>query len=203
MLLGIYLLFVYREGVPKPQGFIRHVVAILLSVGVITFSGALIDTVAFLEDDPFVYLAAALLIACISIFVAVRYVGLPMRYGLVGGVLFFIVNIVTWSAGVDWFWALMGYTKALTVLLCAFAIILVTEAGWLHQIVHLEPGPRIKREVPVQDGLWRRYSTWLMANWMYIEAALLCGGLLTVVIYLSIHPIFQFKEYQLPPDYWY
>ena len=207
MLLAIYLLFVYRKGVPNPQGFTRHIAAILLSVGVITFSGAIIDTVAFLEDDPFVYLAAALLIACISIFVAMRYVGIPLRYGLVGGGLFFTVNIVTWSVtwsvGVDWFWALIGYTKALTVLLCVFVFILLAEAGRFHRIVHLEPGRRKKKEVPAHEGLWPRYSTWLMVNWIYIEAVLLCVVFLAVDIYLSIHPIFRFKDYQLPPDYWY
>jgi hypothetical protein len=181
MLLVMYYLFIRVESMPVQQGMVKHYVAFMLSVSMLTFSGALIDTVAFVSEDQMVYLAAAALIGCTAVLVSYRYLKVTPRFSLYTGAFFFIVNMIAWQYPNRWFWERVSNPGTSMVFLGVLIIAVMIEAYIVHN-------------VPPQPPRERSYRKWFLENWIFLEAFLLCLILLYVAVEISVNPIFNLPE---------
>lgn len=197
ILLGMYFAFLMKGDLVEPRGMLRHMVAFTLSVGVITFSGALIDTVAFLEDVLVIYLAAASLIACICTAVAYRYLRMSLVFSLLTGAVFFIVNLVAWAVIDDWFWTLVDYTVFFIMMFVIFIIFLVFEARWFHYIPPRDlKAWKVDQEGGQPSGVANHpIVDWISANRLALEALSFCLVLFVIIVYYTLNPIFVFSDY--------
>ena len=193
LLFGLYLGATLMGWRPDRMGILRYLVVSSVSVGIITFSGALIDTVAFLEDDLVVYLAAAALIACIVVGVSFRYLRMPIRYSIVAGTAFFIINIAAWMFIDGWF----SYVEEPSSMSPALWIFFLTLLALLALTYHdrrrsqSQAQPGIGRHVFAREG---GIMASLRAEWPLIEAWLFSILLLAAVVYVSFYPIFRWPE---------
>jgi hypothetical protein len=196
LLLGMYFLFTLFGGPVKPEGYIRYIILTLFSVCLITFSGALIDTVAFLEDDTRVYLASASLIGIIVIGICYRYLRMELVFSLLAGFVFFAYNYVTWALLDDWFWTLVDYYAFFTVLFIIFWSVLIFVAYWFHgrPLRELETRGVVEDAVEPSDKRDPIVREWIKDHWYTVEALSISMVLLSVAVYISINPIFRFPE---------
>jgi hypothetical protein len=198
LLVVMYILFVLMDGLPRPVGMLHHLVTFILAVAVITFSGALIDTVAFLEDDPRVYLAAALLIACICTGVAYRYLEISLSHSLLTGGAFFCYNIIAWAMIEEWYANLMDYVIVFSLLYVLLIIILVFEGFFFHYRIEADLNTDAYGDDGTPSGSASESSIveWVRRYRLEIEALafsiILCG----MCLYVSFHPIFRWREYE-------
>jgi hypothetical protein len=191
----MYMLYVNLDMPPVQKGLVRHFFTFALAVCLITFTGALIDTVVFLADDLVVYLAGAVLIACIAVGVSYRYLDMSLTFSLFTGAAFLIMNLVAWFAFDDWFWDKVGDPSMFSVWLILFVLCLILEAAWYHDVPPQPPRPISARGA---DGgtptLVRRFIHWFSNNWLLMESFLFSLVLLYMVVHISLYPIFNLYD---------
>lgn len=196
LLIIMYIFFGLFDGLPKPVGMLHHLVTFILVVAVITFSGALIDTVAFLEDNLGVYLAAAMLIACICIGVAYRYLHMSLRTSLLTGVVFFTYNMVVWAVVDEWFFTLMEYLLVFTLLYVLLFIILVIEGFFFHYVTEsdLQMDASHAERTPPESASESPIVIWSRRYRLDIEALTFSIILCSMCLYISLYPIFIWRD---------
>ncbi len=133
VLLVLFTLWTIFNRTETPMGGFYYFFLILLSVLVITLTGAVIDAVVFEYDVLGLYVVGLLLIASICTLVA--YFALRMEYlwSLLTGAVFFTVNAITWymlpgniqdSVILDntdlWWWVILLYL--LTALVVSYRL---------------------------------------------------------------------------------
>ena len=134
LLLVMYFLFVRMDGPPVQEGMVRHIVAFMISVAILTLSGALIDTVAFLSDDIGIYITSAALIGCISAGVSMRYLKVPLDFSLIIGLVFFVTNMVAWLMVDDWFWEKVSNVGTSLFFIGLLVVLLLFEGYFYHNL---------------------------------------------------------------------
>lgn len=123
MVLAMYYIFVSFEGLPRPMGTMRHWLTTVLSVGIITFTGSLIDSAMITVDNLLFSHFAAFLIAFIVFQVVHRYLEMPYRWAAATGAVFFFANILMWSMSWESAEELDYYPWALSALWIVFALL--------------------------------------------------------------------------------
>ena len=192
--MGMYILFVAVKGPIEPEGFVHHITRFLLAVCLITFSGALIDTVAFLEDELIVYLASATLIAVIVIWCSYRYLNMTLSFSCLAGFVFLLHNIVAWAVIDDWFWTLVDHNTHFALILLVFVWVLVFEAYFFHgdpSWVYREPSMRVDEGERSKEST-EPSKTWWVQNLKNFEALGISLVLLGMAVYISDNPIFVY-----------
>ncbi len=193
MFLVIYFIFVLVDGPPVQQGLVRHLFSFLISIGIVTFSGALIDTVAFLEDDMGVYIAAAALIMCIVFAVCFRYLRMSLLFSVISGLAFFVWNMIAWVVIEDWFWILVDSTINFYLLLGFLVLCVFTIALFYHHVpASKRSSADLEATVVEQEPSFKIDRRFYLDYWLPLEALLFCLVLLYLVVYITEDPIFVF-----------
>jgi hypothetical protein len=151
---GFILLFLYLSMVslgfePLPASPRMSFALFFMSVWIITFSGAIIDSMAFSVMNPVVYVVALVLIMFICTFVSHRYLGIPLRQAFFIGFVFLAVNTIMWTALTEQLiWISWDYRGVFYILDIAFILTLALVSGkyhslrpiWRHDTVTWEDG---------------------------------------------------------------
>lgn len=174
---------------------VRHFVAFMISVAILTFSGALIDTVAFLSDDIGIYITSAALIGCISAGVSMRYLQVPLHFSLIIGLVFFVTNMVAWLMVDDWFREKVSHVGTSLFFIGLLIILLHFEGYFYHNLPPQPPRPEPDMEaMTARRVLLRHLRNYTLSNWVLIEGYLFSLILLYMVIDISMNPVFNFPE---------
>jgi hypothetical protein len=194
LLMIVYVVFILIDGPPVQQGLSRHLFMFLVSIGIVTFSGALIDTVAFLQDELGVYLAAAALIMCIVFGVSQRYIRMNVKFSLIGGGIFFIWNMIAWVFIDDWFWVLVDITLNFYLLVAFLVLCVCLVALYYHQSLPLQQKSEDPEGMTVEDTrgfkIDRRFY---LEYWLPLEAIIFCILLVIMVHLGSTDPPFVWE----------
>ena len=114
---GLILLALYLLITPNGPNFvqmrpIKHIVLFLSVVGTISFTGAIVDSMAYTTMSLPVFLFACTIIGFIVAIVSVRYLRMDLEDGVKVGIVFLFVNLMMWSAEAsDLFLAQHGKTQ--------------------------------------------------------------------------------------------
>ena len=98
ILLALYLLITPNGPNFVQMGPIKHAVLFLSVVGTISFTGAIVDSMAYTTMSLPVFLIACAIIGLIVAIVSVRYLRMDLEDGAKVGIVFFFVNFMMWSA---------------------------------------------------------------------------------------------------------
>ncbi len=97
ILLALYISLTRRGAAVGRLGPNYLFVLFLTSTAIISLTGGMVDSAAYTSDSVAVYLVATVLIGMITALVAQRYLRLEFQASLVVGLVFFVVNIVSWT----------------------------------------------------------------------------------------------------------
>lgn len=97
ILLALYISLVRRGAAAGHLGPNYLFMLFLTSTAIISLTGGMVDSAAYTSDSAAVYLVATVLIGMITALVAQRYLRLEFQASLVVGLVFFVVNIVSWT----------------------------------------------------------------------------------------------------------
>ena len=98
ILLALYLLITPNGPNFVQMGPIKHTVLFLSVVGTISFTGAIVDSMAYTTMSLPVFLFACATIGLIVAIVSVRYLRMDLEDGAKVVIVFFFVNLMMWSA---------------------------------------------------------------------------------------------------------
>lgn len=97
ILLALYIALT-RRGASVGHLAPNHLFLLLLtSTAIISLTGGMVDSAAYTSDSVAVYLVATVLIGMITALVVLRYLRLDLQASSVVGLVFFVVNIVSWT----------------------------------------------------------------------------------------------------------
>lgn len=191
---GFILLFLYvhlvRMGAkPLPVEPRRFFAIFLQSVLIITFSGAIIDSIAFVGGTVSVSVVALALIMMTCILVSYRYLGMPLREAALIGVVFLVVNATMWAVlSEDIIW--LGWDNPVLFILLDLAFIYalaivsskyhdIGRPSWRYDAMPRDDGtPRGKTPVANPNPLDR-------LTYLWVESLALC----CVLFFLAISSI--------------
>ncbi len=97
LLLGVYFALIKRGAHIMYFGPRNFVIVFLMCTGIISFTGGIVDSAAYTTRSVPVFLVATALIGVIAGLVAHRYLRLEFEASWVVGVVFFTVNLASWS----------------------------------------------------------------------------------------------------------
>ncbi len=97
LLLAVYFALLKRGANAFPFGAWRFILVVLASTTIISCTGGMVDSAAFMTESIPVFLVATFLIGAIVTTVALRYLRLDFEASWAMGLVFFVVNLFSWT----------------------------------------------------------------------------------------------------------
>ncbi|NOQ53854.1 MAG: hypothetical protein GQ558_04520 [Thermoplasmata archaeon] len=148
--MALYLLITPNGPNFVQMGPIKHAVLFLSVVGTISFTGAIVDSMAYTTMSLPVFLIACATIGLIVAIVSVRYLRMDLVDGAKVGIVFFFVNLMMWSAiasdlFMDAAWdypTIIFLVYILLLVVVSFVIVIKRRNRYLRKIIVSTPGHR-------------------------------------------------------------
>ncbi len=98
ILLALYLVLTPNGPNFTQMGSTQHTILFLIVVGIMSFTGAIVDSAAYYTGSIPVFLIACTIIGIIAVIVSVRFLRMDPGNSVKTGFVFFIINLLVWSA---------------------------------------------------------------------------------------------------------
>lgn len=130
LLLAVYFALRKRGAEAFPFGAWRFILIVLASTTIISCTGGMVDSAAFMTESLPVFLVATALIGVIVTTVALRYLRLDFEASLSMGLVFFVVNLMSWTVLMSdvYFDIAIDFCAAIWVIYALFLVTLVIVA---------------------------------------------------------------------------